>query len=137
MDKRPRGRPPFQPSDEQRKTVTAMAGYGIPQEGICKVIGIDLKTLRKHFREELDKGEIVATTKVAESLFKMATEDKNVSAAIFWMKARANWSEKVRHETEMGPNTIEAVLKAIDGRSRDIVTPTLSTALPDEEETRH
>ncbi len=122
MEKRGRGRPPFQPSDEQRKTVTAMAGYGIPQEGISKVIGIDLKTLRKHFRGELDKGEIVATSKVAESLYKMATEG-NVSAAIFWMKARAGWSEKIRHETEMGPNTVEAVLKAIDGRSRDIVAP--------------
>ncbi len=122
MEKRGRGRPAFQPSDEQRKTVTAMAGYGIPQEGISKVIGIDLKTLRKHFREELDKGEVVATSKVAESLYKMATEG-NVSAAIFWMKARAGWSEKIRHETEMGPNTIEAVLQAIDGRSRDIVAP--------------
>ena len=42
------------------------------------------------------------------------------------------------HNTnEVGDNTLAALLEAIDGRSRDIVTPTLSTDLPDEEETRH
>ena len=84
----------FQPTDEQRRTVRALSGYGVPQEGIAIHIGIDAKTLRKHFRSELDRGSVEATAKVAQSLFHLATIDKNVTAAIFWMKARAGWREK-------------------------------------------
>lgn len=115
MQKRSRGRPKFEPTDEQRKTVMAMAGYGIPQEGIGLVIGIDLKTLRKYFRAELDKGEVVATSKVAESLYKMAT-DGNVAAAIFWMKARAGWSEKVN--VDLTGDALSSLYNAIADRSR-------------------
>ena len=35
-----------------------------------------------------------ANAKVAQTLFTMATVDKNVAAAIFWMKARGGWREK-------------------------------------------
>jgi hypothetical protein len=82
------------PTDDQRRTVRAMSGYGIPQEDIATFFDIDAETLRKHFRHEIDKGSIEATSKVAQSLFRMATEGKNVAAAIFWMKARAGWREK-------------------------------------------
>jgi hypothetical protein len=84
----------YRPTEEQRRTVRAMSGYGIPQEDIATFFDIDAKTLRKHFRNEIDKGSIEATSKVAQSLFRMATEGKNVAAAIFWMKARAGWREK-------------------------------------------
>src|SRR5450755_4071517 len=89
----------FEPTDEQRRTVRAMSGFGVPQPDIATHVSIDPKTLRKHFREELDRGSIEATTKVAQSLFRMATEGNNVAAAIFWMKARAGWREKNDLET--------------------------------------
>jgi hypothetical protein len=85
---------PFEPSDEQRRMVKALAGFGVPQQDIATHLGIDAKTLRKHFRGELDGGSIEANAKVAQSLFAMATQDKNVAAAIFWLKARAGWREK-------------------------------------------
>ena len=88
----------FEPTDEQRRTVRAMSGFGIPQPDIATHVGIDPKTLRKWFREELDRGSIEATAKVAQSLFRMATEGNNVAAAIFWMKARAGWREKQQIE---------------------------------------
>ena len=84
----------YQSSEEQRRTVRAMSGFGIPQEDIATFLEIDSKTLRKHFRQELDRGSIEATTKVAQSLFRMATDGGSVAAAIFWMKARAGWREK-------------------------------------------
>jgi hypothetical protein len=83
----------FQPTDEQRRTVRAMSGFGVPQPDIALHLGIDPKTLRKHFRKDLNRGSIEATTKVAQSLFNMATKGNNVAAAIFWMKARAGWRE--------------------------------------------
>jgi hypothetical protein len=85
---------PFQPTGEQRRTVRAMSGCGVPHDDIATMLEIDPKTLRKHFRRELDRGSIEATAKVGQSLFRMATEGNNVTAAIFWMKARAGWREK-------------------------------------------
>jgi hypothetical protein len=100
-----------EPTEEERRLVRAFSGFGIPQEDIAKHIGIDPKTLRKHYRDELDRGSIEATAKVAQSLFQMATTGKNVAAAIFWMKARAHWKEK--HEVEHS---------AQDGRPLAIIT---------------
>ena len=85
----------YEPTDEQRRTVKTMAGFGVPHEDIATFLGIDPKTLRKHFRAELDRGTVEANAKVAQSLFQMATQGKNVAAAIFWMKARAGWREKI------------------------------------------
>ena len=89
----------FQPSEDQRRTVRAMAGFGVPHDGIAILLEIDPKTLRRHFRRELDRGSVEATAKVAQTLFQLATVDRNVGAAIFWMKARAGWREK--HEVEV------------------------------------
>ena len=91
--------PGYQPNDEQRRLVRAMAGFGVPQDDIATHLDIDPKTLRKHFRQELDRGTTEANVKVAQSLFQMATQGKNVAAAIFWMKARAGWREK--HDVEV------------------------------------
>lgn len=84
----------FQPTEEQRRTVKAMAGLGVPHDGIAVLLEVDPKTLRKYFHTELERGSVEATAKVAQSLFQMATQGKNVAAAIFWMKARAGWREK-------------------------------------------
>ena len=89
------GRRAHKPGPSQRRQVQAMAGYGIPESDIGRVIGVDAKTLRKHYREELDTGMIKATAKVAESLYRKAIGDghQSVAAAIFWLKTRAHWSQ--------------------------------------------
>ncbi len=102
------------PTDEDRRLVRAMAGFGVPQDQIALHLEIDAKTLRKHYRRELDQGSIEATTKVAQSLFQMATQGKNVAAAIFWMKARAGWSEK--QEININTRKIEDLTDAELGR---------------------
>ncbi|TDH60800.1 hypothetical protein E2C06_20090 [Dankookia rubra] len=84
----------FEATEVQRRQVRSMAAVGLPQDDIATLLEIDAKTLRKYFRRELDSGSIEATAKVAQSLFQMATQGKNVAAAIFWMKARAGWREK-------------------------------------------
>ena len=77
-----------------------MAGYGVPETDIAGVIGIDPKTLRKHYRSELDHGHVKANAKVAENLFRKATGDgrESVIAAIFWLKTRAGWKETMVQE---------------------------------------
>ena len=89
------GRRPHSPSETARKQVRALAAYGVPQDEIGKVIGVSKPTLEKHYREELDRAALEANARVAESLFRKATGDGSqaVTAAIFWLKTRANWKE--------------------------------------------
>ncbi len=93
----------FQPTEEQRRIVKGMAGLGVPHEGIAVILEIDPKTLRKYFPQDLERGSVEATAKVAQSLFQMATSGQSVAAAIFWMKARAGWREK--HEVQIAPSS--------------------------------
>jgi hypothetical protein len=79
------GRPPHVPDDKTRKTVEAMSSYGIPQEDIAKVIGLDPKTLRKHYEYELDTAEIKANAQVAQRLYQKCMND-DTSSIIFWLK---------------------------------------------------
>src|SRR3954466_6211147 len=67
-----------------------MSAYGVPETDVARVLGVDGKTLRKHYREELDTGGTKATAKVAEVLFRKAMTEgpRCVAAAIFWLKTR-------------------------------------------------
>jgi hypothetical protein len=86
------GRRAHRPDPSQRRQVEALAAYGIPEADISGVVGIDPKTLRKHYREELDLGETKANAQVASFLFN-AAKNGNVTAQIFWLKTRAKWRE--------------------------------------------
>ena len=93
-------RPRHQPDQLSRRQVEALAGYGVREPDIAGMIGIDPKTLRKHYRSELDLGHVKANAKVAENLFRKATGEgrEAVTAAIFWLKARAHWKETILNE---------------------------------------
>lgn len=128
----------FSPTPDQRRQIEALAAYGIPQEEMCRLLAnpetgrpIDLKTLHKHFRHELDTGMAKANARVAESLFRQAVgapaqydaeghvlraeQTPVVSAAIFWLKARAGWKERDVHELT-GPDG--GPIEVDDARSR-------------------
>lgn len=99
------GRPAYKPTEEARKQVETLAGFGVPQADIARTVGINQDTLRKYYRAELDNGETKANAAVAQSLYKKALGDKasSVTAAIFWLKTRAGWKETAVHELT-GPN---------------------------------
>lgn len=84
-----------EPTPQGREQVKSMSGYGIPQDEIARLLEIDPKTLRKYYRDELDTGMTEANAAVAESLYKSAVEDRNVTAAIWWTKSRMGWKERV------------------------------------------
>ena len=94
MTNRP-GKPLFKPTEEERRFVGQMSAVGIPQESIALVIrkGIDEKTLRKHFRRELDTAAIKANAKIGGTLYNKAING-DTTAAIWWSKTRMGWKEK-------------------------------------------
>jgi hypothetical protein len=98
------GRRAHRPDPAHRRQVEALAAYGIPEADISGVVGIDPKTLRKYYRDELDLGETKANAQVAGFLFN-AAKNGNVTAQIFWLKTRAKWREtplELRHSGSIG-----------------------------------
>jgi hypothetical protein len=105
------GRRAHRPDPSQRRQVEALAAYGIPEADISGVVGIDPKTLRKHYREELDLGETKGNAQVAGFLFN-AAKNGNVTAQIFWLKTRAKWREtpmEVKHSGSVGRRDLSEV----------------------------
>ncbi len=91
--------PSHKPTDATRAQVEALAGFvGLPQADIAQFLEIDLKTLRKHYRRELDQATVKANVAVAKALFTKATKGNDTAAMIFWLKARAKWREKTVEE---------------------------------------
>lgn len=94
-------RPAHKPDEAHRRQVETMAAYGIPEPDISRVLKIDPKTLRKHYRDELDLGSTKANAQVAGFLFS-AARNGNVTAQIFWLKTRARWKETPSEHHHMG-----------------------------------
>lgn len=83
------------PNDKVAGKVEALSAAGYNQKAICDYLEMDQKTLRKHYKKELDTALMERTMKVAEALFQKATVGDNVTAQIFWLKcqARGGWIE--------------------------------------------
>ena len=98
------GRATFKPTDAQRKTVEQLSACGIRIDEMPvfivteKGVPISAPTLKKYFRKEIQYGRLKANYKVANALYKNATEENNITAQIFWLKTQAGWKEAQRVE---------------------------------------
>ena len=85
------------PTPEMQKLVESTSGLGLPHEQIAMLVGIDDKTLRKYYRQELDLGKAKANSQIAKTLYQKATAGDTTSL-IWWTKAQMRWSETVKNE---------------------------------------
>ena len=86
-------RKPFVVTAAMREKVRHLAGLGVRQDDIARIIRCSPKTLRKRCRDDLDGGIAEANALVSGSLF-AAAKGGNVVAQIFWLKTRAQWRER-------------------------------------------
>ena len=126
-------RQPHEPTDKTRAEVSALCSFGVPQSEIATYIGIDPKTLRLHYRDELDQAHTKANAAVGKFLYQNASGAtlKNgashsdcVRAAMFWAKTRMGWRETERHEHtspdgSMSPTRIEITSPGSDDHGED------------------
>ena len=100
-----------EPTDAQRQTVQLHTTVGTIQPVIAQLLGITEKTLRKHYRDELDLSRAKANATIGGALFNKA-KGGDTAAMIFWMKTQAGWREtNVTEHTgaNNGPIKIEDV----------------------------
>ena len=111
-----------------REKVRHLAGVGVRQDDIAKIIGCAPKTLRKRCRDDLDRGVAEANAMVSGYLFANAKAG-NVAAQIFWLKTWARWRESgVQGDTASGSDAggSSPVVLVLPDNSRD---PELTPAL--------
>ena len=84
----------FKASSRDKRLVKALIACGNSHEEIAKYMSLTPAMLRKHFREEMELGGMQANSKVLGSIFKAATQDNNMTAAIFWAKTQAGTKQK-------------------------------------------
>jgi len=116
------GRPPHIPTDRDRLRVMKAVGLGLNQDEICQLVidtrsgkSISPKTLRQCYREELDRGMPEMKRKVGKSLVKRALDHKHpqgATCAIFYLKTRAGWQEKVAIEATVKSGVLIAPASA-------------------------
>jgi hypothetical protein len=86
--------------------------------------GIDRETLRSAFREELDRGRAIASQAVANALYNNAVVNGNVTAQIWWTKARLGWKETVQQKfLDQDGNPVGPVLNVYYGRPEPLPAP--------------
>ena len=90
-------RNPHLPTDETRKMVRRLSSLGTPQGQIAVMVGCSEKTLRLHYRGELDEGLQDAKAAVLQALMGNIKAG-NVTAMIFYDKCRGGQPETIKEE---------------------------------------
>ena len=120
----------FAVNEGVRERVRHLAGVGVRQDDIARIIGCAPKTLRKRLRDELDRGIAEANATIAGYLF-AAAKAGNIAAIIFWLKTRAHWRENAARSDAAAGGDAEGsspVVLVLPDNSRD---PELTHALQD------
>lgn len=86
----------YQPTEAHRTAVAAMALAGTRQDLIAEVIGTSFHNLNAHYQNELNLAEPRALSRVARTLYAVATDTKHpgcVTAGMFIMRTRGKWAD--------------------------------------------
>jgi len=115
--KHPGGRPPWIPTKKILEEVESYAALGLTKEQIANCLGISYQTLNEkskeysEFAEAIKRGLDKGIARMANLLIKHA-EAGSVPSVIFFLKARAKWSDQNKDEDNDG--TKDLMSKLID-----------------------
>ncbi len=72
-----------------------MAGAGVPQIEIASVLAVSVPTLRKHYRDELQRGTAVVEARLVCQLMRIAggKDGTALKAITFVLQTRFGWSK--------------------------------------------
>ncbi len=113
-------KPSYKPTDIERSQVNTMVISGITQEVIAACMndgeGIDVKTLRKYYKHELDTAKAIAVANMGRKLYERGIKGSTTDA-IFYLKTQGGWKETSVVEADV--NVHGVLMEAItEGRKR-------------------
>ncbi|MGC8710972.1 MAG: hypothetical protein ACP5RH_01135 [Leptodesmis sp.] len=120
------GRKKIQLSERDLEQIEVMAGFGLQEDRIARVIGISPKTLQRRkkemelLQEAIERGRAKAEVAIGRSLYNLAVVDQNISAIIWYEKTRCGRSERsqievvkaVESQIDEMLNRLQAVMKS-------------------------
>lgn len=118
MKKDGKGRPPHEPNEATRAQVSALVSFGIVIGDVASYIGVCEETLRKYYKDEIEKSKIERIGKVGNFLFHAASgsaiEDGAsygdcLRASMFYLKTQAGWREKADSTIEISGDSSKSV----------------------------
>lgn len=77
-----------QPTEATKRQVASMAASGVPMDKMARVIGINYRTLVKHYAEDINDAKAKAEAMVAQNIFSKASKGEGseaVKAALIWL----------------------------------------------------
>lgn len=99
------GRPPKKPPADAAERIEALAADGFSVNGVASSLGTSKDTLRKWFdadpelQEAFDRGREKERHTLHNALYRAATENGNMTAAMFLLKSRHGYREGDQGET--------------------------------------
>jgi DNA-binding XRE family transcriptional regulator len=119
------GRPAWVPTAEAIEKVEGYAALGLTKEQIANCLGISYQTLNEKSKEYPEFAEAIKTgldkgiARMANLLIKHA-EAGSVPSVIFFLKARAKWSDQNLDEVEKTiKNELDAVREMVQRCMRE------------------
>lgn len=91
------GIPAHIPTEQTRFKVASLICNGFTQADAAQYLDIDETTLRRHYREELDKAKKDKTMALGSLLYQRALEG-DAKAQEFWLKCQGGWAYKQSEE---------------------------------------
>lgn len=88
--------PVHRPTEKDRKEVETMAMVGMTDELIGRIKGVEGRTIRNHYREELHKGRAGGLGTLLQTAHRLAING-NIPMLIFLLKTRAGLLERIKH----------------------------------------
>jgi predicted DNA-binding protein (UPF0251 family) len=111
---------------EQIERCEFYSGLGLTQVDMAALCNMSRATFQRRIHDQpqladaLLKGEAIAASKVANSLFKQATSGKNTAATIFWLKVRKGWKESDNYDDTNEDYKRPDTLKGSNGKGKPI-----------------
>jgi len=123
--------PKYRPTDDQKRQVMVMAGFGFRIKDICAVMQIDDQTLHTHYKHELATAEAEANVRVVQALYNNAVKHNNVTAQIWWTKSRLGWKDASALDIENSAGSMTLMHLLAAKAVRELQAPTIE-AEPEE-----
>ena len=111
------GRPPFKVTKENREQVEILTAARLGEPVVADAIGCSPRTLRQHFRDQLDHGASRANARVVQAIYSAAVTG-NSGAARLWLDLARVRPPHTRQPPPLGKKQqAEAALKAAEQTS--------------------
>lgn len=113
MDEKKRGgKPEHVPTEESRAKVADFTCAGFTQDDIAQYFGIDDKTLRKHYRDELDKAKLEMIRGLSQNAYQMALGGSEKMTE-FLLRTQGRYTNYKREEKTTTDTLLETLIEKL------------------------